>query len=119
MNLRFIAQTIVVSRQSHVLFQCTVECYIAGVSVGGVGAGSGEGGTGSTGGHGDCHQENSREQGQRTVYVVDGVETLLYIRYIPPWSRVRTHFLVAESLESYLITRKVCMSHAQSFFLLW
>ena len=33
------------------------------------------------------------------------------------WSRVRTHFLVAESLESYLITRKVCMSHAQSFFI--
>ena len=32
------------------------------------------------------------------------------------WSRARRHFLVAESLESYLITRKVCMSHAQSFF---
>ena len=42
---------------------------LAGVSAGRAGTGSGERGTGRAGCDADCHQENPREQGQRTVYV--------------------------------------------------
>ena len=51
------------------LDHCYTSLCTGGVPVGGAGVGSGEGGTGSTGDHGDCHQENTGEQGQRTVYV--------------------------------------------------